>query len=580
MSYPILYSPTETNFNNNGIGILADCISCVVTEEANGAFELEMKYPIDGIHYESIASRFIIKSKANQDSDPQLFRIYSISKPMSGIISVFAAHISYDLSGIPVSCFAAQNAPSALSGLLQNAAVDCPFTFITDKTTEAKFEVDFPGSIRSKLGGQKGSILDVYGGEYEFDNYNVILHNRRGRNRGVSIRYGKNLTDIKQDINIDSVVTGVYPYWVDFETGETLELDEKIVNVDRTFNFVKIKTLDVSSEFTEKPTQDQMREYTRSYIKSNNIGSPTVSLSVSFAQLEQSEEYKGIALLEKVSLFDTVNVEFPKLKVSATAKAVKIVYDVILDRVENVVLGNVNAKITDTLANQQQQISQAPTRTDVQKASAAATAWLTNGKGYKVERRDENGNTIDTLYMDTQDIDTAVNVLRIGQSGIGFSQNGVGGPYYSAWTIDGVFDASWIKTGILSSRDGSMNLNLNTNVFSIKSSGGNTLFEIEPRGDGSTVRLIGENQKNMILLEASNSGCEFWFKNEGVGKIGMIYYPDIDESQLQVGSISSASIRTAELGAIRTNGESTTVDYKNISWKSNDDGTYTLIGTD
>lgn len=579
MSLPVLYDSTETNFSNNGIGILTDCVSCIVTEEANGAFELEMKYPMDGIHYENISDRCIIKAKANQDSDPQLFRVYSISKPMSGIVSVFAEHISYDLSGIPVSCFSAQNASSALTGLLQNAVVECPFTFMTDKGTQAKFEVTFPGSIRSKLGGQQGSILDVYGGEYEFDNYNVILHNNRGRNRGVSIRYGKNLTDIKQDRNCASVATGVYPYWVDFETGETFELDEKIVNVDGTFNFVKIKMLDVSVDFMEKPTQEQMREYARSYINANNIGVPSVSLSVSFAQLEQSEEYKGMALLEKVSLFDTVNVEFPKLGVSATAKAVQLVYDVLLDRVEKIVLGNVNAKITDTLANQQQQIAQTPTRTDVQKASAAATAWLTNGKGYKVERRDENGNTIDTLYMDTQDIETAVNVLRIGQSGIGFSQSGVDGPYYSAWTIDGVFDASWIKTGTLSSRDGTMNINLNTNVFSIKSSEGERLFDLLPRGDGSTIRLMSKDQKNIVEIESSNDGSSIWFMYENVGRVGMFYYPTIDESQLQIESISSTSIRAVELGAIRIEGENKIADYKNISWRSNGDGTYTLIGT-
>lgn len=472
MSYPVLYSATETNFDHNGIGILSACVSCEVAEEANGIFELTMQYPMDGVHFSEIGDRAIIKAKADQFREPQLFRIYAISKPMNGIVTVLAEHISYDLSGIPIKPFSAENATSALTGLLQNAVVDCPFTFMTDKATVAKFSVPVPSSIRSRLGGVAGSILDVYGGEYEFDNYNVILHNNRGRNRGVLIRYGKNLTDIQQEQNCASVATGVYPYWAGDIDGNSVlvELPEKIVNAPGTYNFVKIRTLDLSSEFETQPTVEQLRARTESYVKANNIGVPSVSLTVSFVQLDQTEEYKGLKLLERVSLFDTVNVEFPALGVSATARAVKLVYDVLADRVKSVTLGSVRANIADTVASQQQQIAQTPTRTDLQKASAAATAWLTNGKGYKVERRDDNGNTIDTLYMDTPDIETAVNVLRIGQSGIGFSRSGVNGPYYSAWTLDGVFDAAAIKvinlvadsvvSGVLGSKNGLLRFDL------------------------------------------------------------------------------------------------------------------------
>ena len=331
MSYPILYSATETNFDHNGIGILSACVSCEVTEEANGIFELAMQYPMDGVHFAEIGDRAIIKAKADQFRDPQLFRVYAISKPMSGVVTVLAEHISYDLSGIPVSPFVAENASSALTGLLQHSVVDCPFAFMTDKATVAKFSVPVPSSIRSRLGGVEGSILDVYGGEYEFDNYNVILHNSRGKNRGVSIRYGKNLTDIQQEQNCSSVATGVYPYWAGDVDGNSVlvELPEKIVKAPGTYNFVKIRTLDLSGEFDAQPTVEQLRSKTESYVKANNIGVPSVSLTVSFAQLEQTEEYKHLALLERVSLFDTVNVEFPTLKVSATARAVKLVYDVL-----------------------------------------------------------------------------------------------------------------------------------------------------------------------------------------------------------------------------------------------------------
>lgn len=451
MSYPILYSSTETDFSNNGLGILGDCISCEVTEEANGIFELAMQYPMSGVHYEDIVDRSIIKAKADQFRDQQLFRVYAISKPMSGIVTVLAEHISYDLSGIPVSPFSAQNAPAALSGLKTNAVVDCPFEFWTDKDTSGEFSVTVPSSIRSRLGGVTGSVLDVYGGEFEFDNYTVKLHNNRGMNRGVSIRYGKNLTDIKQEQNCASVATGIYPYWAGDVDGNTVlvELPEKIIKAKGTYNFVRIRTLDLSSEFEEQPTVDQLRAKAENYVESNNIGIPTVSLSVSFSQLEQSEEYKGLKLLERVSLFDTVNVEFPALRVSATAKAVKLIYDALADRVKSITLGSVKANIADTIVEQQQEIAKAPTKTELERAKEAATAWLTNGKGYAYFRKDDLGNIVDILFMDTQDTSTAVNVMRVGQSGIGFSHNGVNGPYESAWTIDGKFVADFIATGTL-----------------------------------------------------------------------------------------------------------------------------------
>ena len=477
MSYPILYSATETDFDHNGLGILVDCTSCEVTEEANGIFELSMAYPMDGIHYEDIADRVIIKSKADQFRGPQLFRVYAISKPMSGIVTVLAEHISYDLSGIPVSPFSAQSAPAAMSGLKSNSVVDCPFEFWTDKDTSGSFSVPVPSSIRSRLGGITGSILDVYGGEFEFDNYTVKLHNNRGMNRGVSIRYGKNMTDIKQEQNCASVATGIYPYWSGDVDGNTVlvELPEKIINAKGTYNFVRIRTIDLSSEFEKQPTVEQLRAKAKNYVESNNIGVPNVSLSVSFAQLEQSEEYKGFKLLERVSPFDTVNVEFPALGVSATAKAVKLIYDALADRVKSITLGSVKANIADTIVEQQQEIAKAPTKTELERAKEAATAWLTNGKGYAYFRKDDSGNIIDILFMDTQETSTAVNVMRVGQSGIGFSHNGVNGPYESAWTIDGNFvadfittgnlSASLIKTGVFQSADGSFSVDMQNGSF-------------------------------------------------------------------------------------------------------------------
>lgn len=465
MSYPILYSATETNFDHNGIGILSACVSCEVTEEANGIFELAMQYPMDGIHYAEIADRAIIKAKADQFREPQLFRVYAISKPMSGIVTVLAEHISYDLSGIPVAPFSAGNVSVALNGLKSNAVVDCPFDFWTDKSTSANFKVSVPASIRSRLGGVAGSILDVYGGEYEFDNYTVKLHNNRGMNRGVSIRYGKNLTDIQQDQNCSSVATGIYPYWAGTveEKDVLVELPERIVNSPGTYNFVKIRTLDLSSEFETQPTVEQLRSRTESFIKANNIGVPKVSLTVSFARLEQSEEYKHLKLLERVSLFDSVNVEFPALGVSATAKAVKLVYDVIADRVKSVTLGSVRANIADTIANQQTDLENSkdkPTVSMVQKISSALAKAIMGANGGAVRLIDTNDDgEPDELYIaDNADTAQAVKVWRFNYNGWAASKNGYSGPFeFGATLEDGLLanfvTAAKLVAGTIKSQD-------------------------------------------------------------------------------------------------------------------------------
>lgn len=478
MSYPILYSSVETDFSHNGLGILNDCVSCVVTEEANGIFELEMEYPMDGIHYEDILNRSIIKAKPDQFREPQLFRIYHKSKPLSGIVSVSAEHISYDLSGIPVSPFVAESASHALQSLKNNAATECPFEFWTDKATSGKFTVSVPSSIRSKFGGSSGSILDVYGGEFEFDNFKVKLHQNRGFNRGVSIRYGKNLTNIKQDENCSNVATGIYPFWAN-QDGELVELPEKIVNAEGTYNFSRVKTVDFSQDFEQKPTTEQLREKATRYVKNNRIGVPIVSTSVSFAQLEQSIEYKGLKILEHVGLFDDVNVIFPALGVENTAKVVKLVYNVILDRVESVTLGNVKQNIASTIANQTQEIEKKPSLSNVQKIASSISANILGANGGAIRLVDTNADgKPDELYVaDHEDIEQAAKVWRWNYQGWAGSKNGYNGPFELGATLeDGILanaiTAANLVAGTIQSKDGeTFFLDLDNGILNIKAMG-------------------------------------------------------------------------------------------------------------
>lgn len=468
---PILFPATAASWTTQGLGALSDAVSCIVTEERNGIFELEMQYPVSGVHFSEMQNRCIILAIPSPYRAAQPFRIYRITKPLNGICTVYAQHISYDLSGVPLNPFTAGSASAAMAGLQSNVEGASPFTFWTDKATTANFAVSVPSTTRSVLGGQTGSILDVYGGEYAWDGYTVRLYNQRGQDNGVRIAYGKNLTDLEQDENISNVATGIYPYWADAD-GNLVVCDPKVVPAPGTYDFTRVVPVDFSQDFETAPTPAQLQARAESYVQVNNIGVPTVSIAVSFVQLEQTEEYKDLALLEKCDLCDTVTVQFERLGVDAKAEIVKIVTDVLLERYQSVEIGSIRANIADTIANQQQEIQRRPTASDMKQAVSNATNWITNGKGYVVAVQDAGGNWSEILIMDTPDITTAKKVWRWNGGGFGFSSTGFNGPYTTAITQDGAIvadfitagtlNAAIITAGILQSQDGSSSWNLST----------------------------------------------------------------------------------------------------------------------
>lgn len=552
---PILFPSTATSWTTQGLGALTDATSCTVTEERNGIFELEMQYPMTGIHFSEIQNRCIIFAIPSPYRSAQPFRIYRITKPLGGICTIYARHIAYDLDGVPLKPFTAGSAAEAIAGLQANAATDSPFTFWTDKSTVANFAVTVPSATRSVLGGQTGSVLDVYGGEYEWDGYTVKLYNQRGQDNGVLISYGKNLTDLEQDENISNVVTGILPYWADQDgnlvTGE-------IVNAPGTYDFQKVVPVDFSQDFETAPTQEQLQEAAEDYVTENKVGVPDVSISVSFVQLEQTEEYKHLALLEKCDLCDTVTVQFEKLGVNAKAEIVKIVTDVLIERYKSVEIGSIRPNIATTIAGQQQEIQERPTTSAMQQAVSSATNWITNGKGYVVAQKDANGNWSEILIMDTPDIATAQKVWRWNGGGLGYSTNGYNGPYETAITQDGAIVANFITTGtltasiitagILKSANGNSYINLDTgaaqisgilqtlitdiagNNYNVKISGGAIQFlkngaeagviYVDSGGNIAAqlngVWIIGQNGTPFEALSSNNNALQ-------IGNLGYVY---------------------------------------------------------
>lgn len=443
----VLFPSNATSFSSNGIGTLSDAIRAFVTEERNGLFELEMEYPINGKHYSQLSSRKIIFAKPNPHSDPQPFVIYGITKPISGVVKINAEHISYALSGYPVSPFHSTDVRDAFDKLKSFSVVPCRFNLITQKTETRGMTISKPTSMRSILGTR---ILEEYGGEYEFDTFNVYLHDTRGANRGVSIRYGKNLIDLKQEENCRAVYTGVYPFYYT-QDNQLIELPEKVVNAPGTYDFTRIYSLDLSSEWDEPPTEQQLRDKAIWYMDDTKIGIPRISINVSFISLYQSDEYNQFTQLETVRLCDTVNIEFQELGVSATSKCIKTVYNVLTDKYESIELGEANSNLASTISAQGRRIEETPTKTIMDEAIDMATKLITGGLGGHVLMHSSTGGSYpdEILIMDTDDVNTAVNVWRWNMGGFGHSSTGINGPYGTAITIKGEIVADFIKTGQL-----------------------------------------------------------------------------------------------------------------------------------
>ena len=467
---PILFAPSATSFSTNGIGRLSDMISCEVTEERNGVYELTATIGTDSKHYSDIVHSAIIGVIPHDGGNVQAFRIYKISKPIGGIITINAQHISYELSHIPTRPFTAANVCAALAGLKSNSMQANPFTFWTDKSTIANYKQAKPESIRARLGGQQGSTLDVYGGEYEFDNYTVKLWNNRGSDRAVTLRYGKNITDIKQEENIQNTITGIVPYWCGGD--DEVVYYNGIVEASTAANFPYRRSVpyDFSGDFEAAPTAAQLRQRAERYIIRNSIGIPAVSIKVSFVALWQTEEYKDIAPLQRVNLCDWVTIQFEKLGISAKAKVIKTVYDVLTERYKSIELGEARSDFASYvvgLSAQTEQNAEAVatnknyvmTQIDTKllafedvmnEAIEDATDQIRGANGGNiVTRLDAQGRPYELLIMDNTDIQAARNVWRFNIGGFGFSKTGYNGTYGIAITQSGAIVADYITAGTM-----------------------------------------------------------------------------------------------------------------------------------
>ena len=560
---PILYEANETAFTSNGLGRLSDAITCTVTEEVNGAYELKMEYPLDGRHVDDIEVNKIIYAVPSVGKHAQPFRIREINKSLGNRIQITARHFCYELSFYAVSEFGlagrvAYNVTPILynssdhvigrltdltsktvrkdisankyymtivypnsgqyandfvvgckifcqaevgknpqtffitavtsgsssktissyapiltdyGGLNQNTVLEAlervhshvldssfPFTFEAVpydeygdwRLTDHEWWNEFPKSARELLMDGDNMIINTYGGEWEWDHYNCLLHERRGEDNGVTYTYGKNITDISSVTNIDEFYTYAFSYWkgtVSSSTESTSPDNEyteyhtergTILKVsddayDAMFPYKKTLIIDASSEFDEAPTTAQLDDYTNWYVKQNDIGIPRATIHVDVVDLASTEEYKNYIPLETVHLCDYVTVIFPLFGVNVKEQIQKIEYNVLTGKNNAVTIGDTKLTLADAISSNKKNIRKTMYNNRewadrcAERAIRASSGWYGGNLLKKYNPQDHKQQ--EAYVMDQDKEDNAEHVLKADKDGISASTTGTSGTY-------------------------------------------------------------------------------------------------------------------------------------------------------
>lgn len=572
------------------IGWLSECTECEVTEERNGVYELELVYPIGATHANDIVTDCYIKAKPNQTSANQLFHIYKVSKPINGEFTVYAEHVSYVLSGYPVPTVSASgNAQVAINAILTAAKNQLgKATGFTAATTDIPLSSSITlsnVSARAALGGVEGSVLYTYGGEYEFDNYTIKLHKSRGKDNGVRIAYGKNMTELKCDVDMSATYTGIFGYVKTDDVNLTSSY-----NVTNTSNIsTRILVRDFSSDFGgNAPTQSLLDAAVRKYAEDNDINSIKASVTVSFVNLAQSPEYANIAPLEAVNLCDTVKIYHKDLDVNIKAKVIKTVYDTIAEKYTKIELGNARADMSSIISQTVKEATDAKniaisSKSEIteayQKAIADATAAITGNSGGYI-RLNPSKNPQELLIMDTADASTAKKIWRWNLSGLGYSSTGYNGTYTTAITQDGhivadfidtgTLTANIIKAGIMQSVNGQFSFNLETGhieASDINITGGNINLLY---GNLSATNLDGFRADLSggvldLYMTSGDDGEQYKYLSFGssavMSALSGDWYANIIIPTITMGGMSSKGLRIGTSGDNSTGGYNWDTDF-------------------
>lgn len=507
---PRIYAPSETDFSTNGLGILRDCSYVEITEEANGKYELELEYPLGTRFDEYFEDDYQIKAKPNDQEDYHIFYIDDKDvDTFMDTVTVYAKSRTYRLgrravTKVEVDSQTAQNAMKLIENGMDKSSDILLYSDIST-TSSTIFEAR---NVLNCIAGEQGSLLQYWGGEIKREPFRLSLLKRRGRDNIGTIRYGKDLAGLKIKLDWSGMKTRIIPY-VDAQgaEGTSNRIYGNVVNSPLVDKYPDVRTEFV--QFTEDQgvkDLNSLNKVATNYFKSINPGcdKPKISITIEFDKLTDSEEAKEFARIRNYGLFDTFRVYHKKYDIYLESKVTGVVYDTLNEKTKTLVAGDTQVAFYQQQTNQfQEKLKEYATNSYMSGFTDYVSSMITGGGqagGHVVLWPKTQPSNI--LIMDTPDINTAKHVIRLNKNGIAFSKNGWNGPFNSAWTIDSVFNADFIRTGTI--------------IAEVLETSFNKLGD-QLRLVSGALQILNNKKK---VMELTKKGMEFWGADKSIGTIG------------------------------------------------------------
>ncbi|HFX3886296.1 phage tail spike protein [Enterococcus faecium] len=507
---PVLYSSTDTDFTAGGIGILSDCKKCLVTEESNGSYTVELSFPINAKFSSQLEDHnYQIKCKPNATDDFHIFYIYNHYKDMAtGLLYVYGKSRTMKLGNRAVKKleFERVTCQEAMRYLEKSMDQSSDIHLFSDITRVGSTSIEVSNPLKC-IKGIDGSLNQIFGGEMKHEPFQLSLLNRRGRDHVTTFRYRKNLTGLKVETNFDGLLTRIFPYAdIQNNEGETERIFGNPVdspNIDKYDGEIYSEYV----QFTEDQgvtDQKSLNEVAKKYFSSinPNCDQPNVSIELNIRKMEDTVLAKRFKKFREVGLFDTFDIFHERFKINITAQITKVVYDSLSERVESLEAGDTKYTFFE---KQKQEISDTLKGYTGKKYASdfidVVTNIISGNDGGHVIWWPKNRPT-DLFFCDHPKLAEAKQVLRINKSGIGFSSKGWQGPFTTAWTLDGKFNANFIQTGIIKADVFQNSFNKTGDVLRLV----NGLLEIK--------------NKNQKIMQLTRKGMEFWYGNRSIGTMG------------------------------------------------------------
>ena len=533
---PVLYGAYESNFQTMGICPLSDCASARVKRVLNGKDELEIRYPVDGVYFGELQNTRQVLVQPEFKKQPQVYRIYKISKPIKGTVTVYARHVSERKAFDIVKPFTCNTLQEALVQIERNIYLtNSPWSFHSNiYDSNERFVLSVPTSLGSVL----SMLSKTYGGDFEFDMYHVNIWKHRGTGEQpgddtVEILYGKNLIDLEAVEAVDEkVITGICPIWTS-QDGQLVHLTNYIINSQHAglYPFDRVAVVNFTSVFANRPSEQQLEQAAIRYMESQNIGLPSVSLKVSFVNLAQTQEYEYLGILERVNLGDTVFIRHIDLGVNMSARVTQTDFDVLNEKYISVTVGQVVQNMSSTLSSAGQDVDDKilSAAHSVSSAVSHTIETMTGADGgYIFTNYDSDGYPVEMFIMDTDDKSTAVNVIRLNKDGICFSSNGVNGPYRIAWGINDYIDITKGKIDITATSNGEKVVIVKYGTTEVALSNKSVTLTQRDANNNPVKQIFADVQDMSVVLQDVSSG---WMKFTSGG---VELYDDTDRKEAEI----------------------------------------------